>query len=518
MAAKVSRRGLLKAGLIGVPVAGVTVVGGGFGALWATTQVDTVGRVAFRRPLAIPPLAESELDGEGRRVFRLAARAGTSELLPGTRSRTWGYNGSYLGPTLRAARGERVRINVRNQLDVVTTVHWHGMHLPARFDGGPHQQIAPGETWSPSWRIDQQAATLWYHPHPHRRTRRHVGKGLAGMFILDDPDSSAERALPNEYGVDDIPVIIQDRNFDDSGEMDADTNFGDTLLVNGIHGPFLDVTTEAVRLRILNASAARVYNVGVSDDREFVVVGSDGGLLPTPVRRRRILLSPGERAEVVVRMRPGETVVLRSYEPDLGQDWFSGMFEGARDRFDVLQLRAADHLARSPSLPDTLAPAPDLADGRGRRADRTFEMRGRTINDRSMDMSRIDEVVEVGATEIWEVSNADGKYHNFHVHDVQFQVVYIGGKPPPPELAGWKDTIFLPPGSAARLAMRFRDYTDPDLPYMYHCHRLRHEDRGMMGQFVVVEPGQPAGTPPVHRNDSNDHAGARSAPRHPRRP
>jgi FtsP/CotA-like multicopper oxidase with cupredoxin domain len=134
---------------------------------------------------------------------------------------------------------------------------------------------------------------------------------------------------------------------------------------------------------------------------------------------------------------------------------------------------------------------------------RRFELRGNTINGRSMDMGRIDEVVEVDTTEIWVVTNTDGEYHNFHVHDVQFQILDINDAPPPAEFAGWKDTVFVQPGDTARLVMRFTDHTDPDVPYMFHCHRLRHEDRGMMGQFVVVEPGQ--GVAQADQPERGDH-------------
>jgi FtsP/CotA-like multicopper oxidase with cupredoxin domain len=190
-------------------------------------------------------------------------------------------------------------------------------------------------------------------------------------------------------------------------------------------------------------------------------------------------------------MQPGDLVVLRSYEPDLGVNWFTNVFDGGRDRLDLLELRAADHPDPSEPLPAELATVPALVDNLDNLdVDRRFELQGNKINGRSMDMGRIDEVVEVDTTEIWEVTNTDGDYHNFHVHDVQFQILDINGAPPPAEFAGWKDTVFVGPGDTARLGMRFSDYTDPDVPYMFHCHRLRHEDRGMMGQFVVVEPGQ----------------------------
>jgi blue copper oxidase len=164
----------------------------------AFAPVSTGEEVDFEQELAIPPLADSHTDARGTRIFDLTAREGTTALLPGKPTQTWGFNGSYLGPTLRAARGEEVRVNVHDDLDETTTVHWHGMHLPARYDGGPHQPIEPGEIWSPQWRIDQPAATLWYHPHPHGQTEEHINKGLAGMFIFDDPDSAVADELPHE--------------------------------------------------------------------------------------------------------------------------------------------------------------------------------------------------------------------------------------------------------------------------------------------------------------------------------
>jgi FtsP/CotA-like multicopper oxidase with cupredoxin domain len=466
-------------------------------------RTDTVGRVAFDRPLAIPPLAPSRLDGEGRRTFDLTAQAGHREFRPRRRTDTWGFNGDYLGPTLRARRGEQVAVNVHNRLDETTTVHWHGMHLAARADGGPHQPIAPGRTWSPSWLVDQPATTLWYHPHPHGATERHVYRGLAGMFIVDDDAGSALR-LPRTYGVDDIPLIVQDKRFRRDGRFDESDHgviglLGDTLLVNGTLSPYHDVNTERVRLRLLNGSTGRIYSFGLADERPFAIVGTDGGLLAAPVRADRVQLSPGERAEVVVGVRPGERVVLRSFPPDLGTNPGISELAGGEDRFDVLELRAASALRASPELPLRLVDlAPLRADGVARI--RLFRMAGRRINGKRMDMDRIDELVTRDTTEIWQVTNQHEQPHNFHVHGVQFQILTIDDAAPPPWLAGWKDTVYLPPQVPIRLIMRFSGYADPAMPYMYHCHLLLHEDSGMMGQFVVVEPGQAAGVPPAHHH------------------
>ncbi|MDP8969294.1 MAG: multicopper oxidase domain-containing protein [Actinomycetota bacterium] len=490
-------------------LAGGAVLGIGL-ALWASAAVDTSDEVEFDTPLAIPPLAPSRLDADGRRVFDLHIRAGSHEFLPGTSTPTWGINQDYLGPTLRARRGERVVINVHNGVDEATSMHWHGMHLPARMDGGPHQLIQPGRTWSPGWEIDQPAASLWYHPHLHGSTEEHVYRGLAGMFILDD-ERSRGLGLPAEYGVDDIPVIVQDKKID-GGRLDhspamvAPTGvLGDTVAVNGTTNPYLDVTTQRVRLRLLNASNARIYNFGFDDDRAFAIVGSDAGLLPAPVEADRILLSPGERAEIVATMTPGEDAVLRSYPAELGADFFTQRFAGGDDTLDLLQLRATESLAPSGDIPAVLTERPGL-DQADAVQTRHFRLGGTSINGLGMDTERIDEVVTVGDTEIWELRNADGTPHNFHVHDVRFQVLDLDGNKPPAHLSGWKDTVYLRPGSSARLIMRFTDYTDPSFPYMFHCHLLRHEDQGMMGQFVVVEAGQRAAVSPTGE-PGHDHDG-----------
>ncbi|MFD4237969.1 multicopper oxidase family protein [Streptomyces sp. NPDC058542] len=470
-------------------------------------SIDTVGRIAFTHRVQAPPLAESRFDGEGRRVFELDIRQGTREFIAGRRSPAWGVNGECPGPTLRAARGETVLINVANGVDEATSLHWHGMHLPPTMDGGPHRMIEPGATWSPTWRIDQPGASLWYHPHPHGKTAQHLYRGVAGMFLIDDDDTTAT-SLPHRYGIDDVPVIVQDRRFVD-GRLDPDeqmagtTGFlGDELLVNGVHSPYLDVVTERIRLRLLNGSNARVYNFRFAGGREFHQIASDGGLLPAPHLTDRVQLSPGERAEIVVGVAPGERVVLRSESPSTGSGFVQR--DGGSDRFDVLQLRAAPTLAPSPRIPERLTDIPRIAASSAIRT-RTFELAEHRINGKRMELDRIDVEVRKDTAEIWEVRSGDGTLHSFHVHDVQFQVLSVDGKEPPPGLSGWKDTVLLPPRTVMRLVMRFTDYADPDLPYMFHCHLLYHEDQGMMGQFVVLEPGQRAGRPPRSPADG-EHA------------
>ncbi|WP_020521311.1 multicopper oxidase family protein [Catelliglobosispora koreensis] len=476
---------------------------------WLLTgnKIDTFGKVDFANQLAIPALAPSQVDAQGRRIFNLTAQAGQHTFGSGRggNGTTWGFNGDYLGPTLRAKAGEQVVVNVHNKLDETTTVHWHGMHLPAAMDGGPHQLVSAGKTWSPTWKIAQPASTLWYHPHLHGETADHVYKGLAGMFILD---GDTPKGLPETYGVDDIPLIVQDKAFESNGKLDDRNPFlsgvgilGDEIVVNGTHSPFLDVTAERVRLRVLNASNARVFNFGFDDDRRFDVIGTDGGLLEKPVSMDRLQLSAGERAEIVVSMKPGERIVLRSYDPDLGS-LFDDL-KGGADQFDVLQLRAAASLKPSAALPATLTTIDRLSNPA---VTRKFSLSGHSINGKQMQMNRIDFAPTVNTTEAWEVFNNDGDLHSFHVHDVQFQILAVNGAPPPPHLMGWKDTVLVASDMSYKLIMRFTDHADPNVPYMYHCHVLYHEDAGMMGQFVVVQPGQSPGTPPSHE-DHSAHAG-----------
>jgi FtsP/CotA-like multicopper oxidase with cupredoxin domain len=488
-------------GLIAVAFAGCGLVG--------PAPVSTVGEVDFDTPLAIPPLAESTIDADGTRVFTLDAQAGTTEFARGVASETWGFDGAYLGPTLVAARGERVRVDVRNSLDVPTTVHWHGMHLPAEMDGGPHQMIEPDATWSPEWEVDQQAATLWYHPHPHGETESHVARGLAGLFLVQD-EQEAALPLPREYGVDDVPVIVQDSGFSADGRReDPQQGFagrlGDELIVNGTRGPFLEVHDELVRLRLLNASTARAYAFGWSDGRPIELIATDGGLLEASVELDRVMLSPGERAEVLVRVAPGERVTLQSVmTPELaGMNPSIAASNGITDAFDVLEVRAADRLDPAPEVPEQLADVPPV-DTDDIATTRTFTLDGFQINGDQMAMDRVDETVTVDTTERWIVENTSQMPHSFHVHDVQFRIASIDGSPPPPELAGWKDTIFARPETRYELVLRFEDYADPDTPYMYHCHLLWHEDQGMMGQFAVVEPGQQA-TLPNTEETSHEH-------------
>ena len=461
------------------------------------------------------------MDGDTR-VFTLTAQAGHSEILPGNgRTRTWGFNGPFLGPTLRARRGEKIRAEISNDLEEMTTVHWHGIQLPAYCDGGPHSPIQVGETWKPEWEIIQPAATVWYHPHPHLATATHAYRGLAGMFILDD-DTSDGLDLPHEYGVDDIPVVIMDAKFTEDGQLDEESVgtlglLGTTPLVIGITNARFEATTRRVRLRLLNGASMRFYTLELGR-MPFHVIATDAGLLDAPVEVDSLLLGPGERAEVIVDLEPGKDVQLRSVpcKDNFGvpKDDNAADF-GFRDSFDLLSIAGPDESApEPPALPATLDPAAAKTPSPEGLTEREFVLNTFMINGEQMDMTRVDTVIDHAAPEIWTVTNENSDWpHNFHIHNARFQVLDWDGEEKMKVFnSGWKDIVNLPPKVTARLLVEFGHFPDKTIPYMYHCHMLLHEDQGMMGQYVIVDKGEkpdvrvkPGAL--VFDKDAGDHAG-----------
>ena len=461
-------------------------------------------------PLIVPSLIKGEVR-DGVRVFDLTLQRGISRFFEGVETPTLGINAAYLGPTLQMRAGETVRINVTNRIGEPSTLHWHGLHLPASADGGPHQIIAPEATWSPQFKVKQRASMFWYHSHMAPRTGPQVYQGLAGLMYVSD-DETDRLDLPGEYGIDDLPLIIQDRAFNRDGSFYYSASMhnlmmgmqGDTLLTNGGVFPYFEAKTNTLRLRILNGSNARFYNLGFSDGRRFHQIGSDGGLLERPHESDRLMLAPGERVQMVVDLSDGQPVVLRGFPvPNTGMMGPGMMGRGMMGRsmmgdditFDVLEIRPHGQRVRSAPLPTRLISLDRIDASEAIRTRRfTLEMGmggmmmggGFTINGKTMDLARIDEKVRVGTTEIWEIENVSPMPHPFHVHDVQFRILDRNGSPPQPGERGLKDTVIVSPRERVRLLLGFADYSDPDSPYMYHCHNLEHEDAGMMGQFVVV--------------------------------
>ena len=477
----------------------------------------------FPNVLQIPPELRGELV-EGVKQFRLEVLRGSREFLSGRSTETAGVNGGYLGPTIRVERGDQVQLEVVNQLDEITSMHWHGLHVPARMDGTPHQEILPGDSWVASFEIDQQAGPMWYHPHPHGITGAQVYQGIAGLFWIDDANSLS-LDLPKDYGVDDIPLVIQDRSFNRDGQFQYRRGqapaYGDQILVNGTLEPNVEVESRLIRFRLLNGSNARTYHIGFEDNRRFHQIATDGGFLETPWETDRVILASGERAEIVVDFSDGQAVKLMSFAEAGWLETMESFFEGeGNGRFELLLVRPIAAQRSSHALPERLNTMtrldPDSAtitrtmrlggpfrrnaqNNRDGERDRDFRGgpggggggggrgRGIPINGKLMDMHRIDERVRLGDTEIWEIENRSGQMHPFHVHLVQFQILDQNGRTPTGADLGWKDTVRVPANESVRIIARFSRYADPEVPFMYHCHIMEHEDAGMMGQFLVVE-------------------------------
>ncbi len=466
------------------------------------------GRMA--NPLKIPPLLEGTAGPAGK-LYELNLAAGTSGFLPGLTTPTLGINGPYLGPTIRCQVGDKVALRVKNNLTEPTALHWHGLHIPARHDGGPHQTIEPGALWEPSFTIKQKASLCWYHSHMIEQTGEQVARGLAGLFLIDDEESRALH-LPSEYGVDDVPLIIQDRRFNRDGSFDYMSNMGDAemgyqgdvILVNGTVDPHLILRRQRTRLRILNGSNSRIYLLGRDDGADLAVIGGDGGLLERPARMRRVRVAPGERIELLIDMQADRTVTLMSYPivaGAMGSVMMMRGMQGNSETFPIIELRAGLLEKADVSMPERLIAVPQWNPAKAART-RTFTLDMTTmsmgamggpamdgsmgINGRSMDMDRIDVQVPLGSVEIWEIRNATPLTHPFHIHDVQFRVLDRVGAAPLPHELGLKDTVIIDAGSKVRVIAEFADFADAEHPYMYHCHNLEHEDAGMMGQFVVV--------------------------------
>ena len=326
------------------------------------------------------------------------------------------------------------------------------------------------------------------------------------MIIIEDSTSDT-LALPRSYGRDDIPLILQDRRFHEDGSlMHFPTDFNPTrdpalrkgghFLVNGVEGPILEVGAQVVRLRILNASNARIYNLGFSDERTFYQVVSDGGFLPAPVPMSRLVLAPAERAEILLDLGAdeGQSLTLRSFNSENGTMFVPRPLQDAWDTadFDLLEIRIGSATADAVlTLPETLATVTRIPefDAVNAESPRPFELNANPfgINGKRMDMAIIDEQIRLGDTEIWEITNPNSQAHPFHVHGDSFQILSRDGSPPPAHELGWKDVVLVRPFGTARIIKRFHDYADPVNPYMFHCHILEHEDVGMMGQFVVVD-------------------------------
>jgi len=443
---------------------------------------------------------------------------------------------TWVNPVFRVRTGATFRTKLSNALDESTIIHWHGLKVDSRNDAHPAYAIGAGATYDYQFQIPNRAGTYWYHPHPHKLTSKQAYLGLASFFIVEDDEELAlQKALDLKLGVTDIPLVIQDKKFDGEGrlvytpseEEKVNGYVGDIVLVNLTPRPHLNAATRLYRFRILNGSNARAYRLAFTQGGrplEYVVIGTDGGLLDRPYPVKEAFLSPGERLDVLLDLRGvavGDAVILQSLPFDpmhaegsmagmaMDHGAMGGMEHGAQPgmladgaAIDLLRINVTSKTAYEPRVPSklsALAPARaadvrprefllDLKDGRWR------------INGEVFEMNKTPVTVQRGAREIWEIRNEKASMpHPMHLHGVPFRVLTRTGSPQQlkPSVVngqgltatdlGWKDTVLVWPGETVRLAVDFSHPYPGDQVYLFHCHNLEHEDQGMMINIKVAK-------------------------------
>jgi len=462
-------------------------------------------------PLALITKPVTVTEGDFSRLLGFPAQAGTSHTLTaqsttaaltGNTIPVLGYQpGKVLGPTFRVQSGDAVNVLLQNNLTEHTNIHWHGLKIPALMDGHPDQLANPGGTFSYQFTINQRAGLSWYHPHPHMLTGKQVVRGLAGLFIINDAEEAA-RNLPS--GAFELPLVIQDKritsnsiNYNSLMEEVMAGYMGESILVNGIYAPYTNVATRFYRLRILNGSNARVYNLALSNNADMVIIGNDGGLLKNPSSVKEILIAPGERLDVLVNFSGnaiGSEIFLTSNEFGNGGD------AQGKQRFKIMKFKIANIFTDTFTVPSILSNVTPIIASSAVKT-RTFEisnamehhgypmnngmqMRHR-INEKLYDNNRIDETVAANTNEIWVFDNSKGdEPHPMHLHGVFFQVLQRSGGRNNliASETGWKDTVLVMPGETVSIIVPFENNNGK---FVFHCHNLEHEDDGMMLQYQL---------------------------------
>ncbi|MCW9706219.1 multicopper oxidase family protein [Fodinibius salsisoli] len=464
---------------------------------------------AFSRPLAFPEKIRAT-------DFELAAETARRKLAGDAASDVYTLNGSLPSPTIRVKRGESLAIDYQNRIDQESIIHWHGLIVPPDMDGHPKDAVQPSQTYNYRFDIDQRAGTYWYHPHPDKLTGPQVYRGLGGLFIIEDEEEQALNLPSGDY---ELPLIVQEKRFSDSGEMTYSLNrmarmmgfFGNTLLVNGMQAPYHEVSNRFYRLRLLNGSNARILDFSFSDNSSFYVIGSDGGLHDRPCEISSITLTPGERADLLVDFSSysvGQEIRMTAEARNGMGGMMDGMMVGGGMMNDennneegmmgdgmgsrnsggaFLEFRVTNEEQDPFRLPQALTELsfPNEADtDRTRRIDLTMEMmQGPAINGKFFEMLRTDQKVQQGALEIWEFNNGTMMPHPMHLHATQFKMLDRSGGPLAPHERGWKDTVRIDSGETVRVLTKFD--AEKGL-YVFHCHNLEHEDNGMMANFEIV--------------------------------
>lgn len=448
----------------------------------AAAAATPAAATPFSVPLTVPPTLRPIHRTSNTDYYAVTMSKRRLEILPGTKTEVYTYNGGFPGPTIRARSGRRAVVVQRNQLDMPTSVHLHGGSAEQSSDGTGMDTIAPGGIKTYTYRNEQSNATLWMHDHAHHMEAEHLYRGLSSVYLLTD---RVEQSLPLPTGRYDVPLVLRDSHFDENAQlvyqMD-DVEGRDTILVNGRPWPVFAVAGRKYRFRLVNSSNMRIFLLRLADGGDLTIIGGDGGLLERPYTTSMVILSPGERLDVVIdfaRYQPGTQLVLTNL---IGPGPMEQV--GHVMRFDV-----GAPVPDPSSVPPVLRTLPAL---RVPTVKRDIELRmdepgtgmQAYINGKVFDPERIDTRITWGSTEQWTVTNANAAVpHNFHLHCVQFRVLEKGGLPPDPTEAGLKDTVLIWPGQTAVLQATFNTYRGV---FPYHCHMVDHSAMGMMAQMKIV--------------------------------
>lgn len=487
-----------------------------YGALGLASSYGLSRLPAFAQSPFPQPRTLEVLRADGVVEAQITARQ-SNLTLSGKPARLMTYGG-FPGPTLRLREGETVRLNFTNNLPEATNLHLHGLHVPPSVDD-PLALVQPGESRLYEFTIPKgSAGTYWYHPHVHGRVAPQLYAGLAGLLVVEGPLD----ALPELKGAEEHLLVLKDWLFS-GNRIPAWTHMdwmngreGNLLTVNAAVRPTLRAQKATLRLRLLNASNARYYRLAL-ENHPLYLIATDGGFLEKPVELPELLLAPGERAEVLVRLsRPGnyrlqalpyDRGAMMMHGGMMGDQGMGMMDHGMMDhgsrggmgdtgmmgsmmgmgatRLETLLTIVAPASPKPLPLPASLAPVERLEPARAT-ATRRFELGERMmqaeffINGQMFDPARVDVRAQLGSLEVWELVNKTDMDHPFHLHTYPFQVLSRGGKPAP--YRAWKDTVNLRKNEVVRIAVPLRDFSGVTV---YHCHIVEHEDRGMMGILQV---------------------------------
>lgn len=453
----------------------------------ALTVAPTPLLAKDRPSLVIPPIMDV---GRGRPI-RLDFRPAQTQFDSKKLVDVWGANGRYLAPTVRVKSGDFVKLTYLNSLHQDLSINIQGLLAPTEMIGSIHRKITKNSSWSPILSVNQPACTAWYYADTMLNSAFQVYRGIVGLWFIEDSESK-KAALPNKYGVNDIPLILQDQLINHEGVQVLDTQspqfFGKRLFVNGVESPYVNVPRGWVRLRIVNASLSRRYELRLDNDKPLYLIATGVGFLSEMVEMTQISLAPSERIEVLVDLNEGETVSLIHGEK---RNFFYEVSQFFKDN-DELKDNVVVEL-RPEGLPSALNVSPTLPHFNlddfklSIVQERKLSLRplDRLINQQRFDPKRIDFDVKKGTVERWYLTTTDAV--GFTLQGAKFIVETRNKQAEPYKQLAWRDTVWLNPSEEVTLLVRFEHSASPQLPLTFGASDLMLRDRGCMGQFTVSE-------------------------------